>query len=236
MASFSIKATVRGYHTYKDICAAVVGEEFPCKKEVGNTFDHFAIVVIRGDTVIGHVQRKILSSIICSLFSLRRQLNHLWSNWFEATLWRPSTRRAQNTMRCVFWRWCESNDKGEEARGIRSEHYNGRFASEQKEESDKYSHSSVQFHWWFQYWGDKSAWVQFGGVLVLTIADKKQILDGEKLNDCHIDLAQNLLKQQFSETGGLQSTLMQAKPLKQPRDSKKKNKFESCVPVAITGS
>ena len=70
MASFSVEAMVRGYHIYKDIWTAVVGEEFPCKRETGNTFDLFAVAVMRGDTiVIGHVPRKI--SFICSLF-LRR--------------------------------------------------------------------------------------------------------------------------------------------------------------------
>ena len=42
-------------------------------------------------------------------------------------------------------------------------------------------------------------WVRFGKGLVLTLADKEHILAGEKLNDRHIDLAQNMLKQQFSE-------------------------------------
>ena len=69
-------------------------------------------------------------------------------------------------------------------------------------------------------------WVRFSGGLVLTVADKKRILDGEKLDDRHVDLAQNLLKQLFSELGGLQSTLLQAKPLKQPRDSNKKKKIQ----------
>ena len=74
IASFSIEARAGGYHIYEDIWSAVVSEEFPCKKEVDNTFDPFAVTVMRGDTVIGHVPRKISS--ICSLF-LRRGLNHL---------------------------------------------------------------------------------------------------------------------------------------------------------------
>ena len=61
---------MRGYHVYKDIWTAVVGEEFPCKRETGNTFDPFAVAVMRGDTiVISHIPRKISS--IWSLF-LRR--------------------------------------------------------------------------------------------------------------------------------------------------------------------
>ena len=49
MASFSVEAMVRGYHVYKDIWTAVVGEEFPCKRETGDTFDPFAVAVMRGD-------------------------------------------------------------------------------------------------------------------------------------------------------------------------------------------
>ena len=72
MASFSVEAMVRGYHVYQDIWTAVIGEEFPYKREAGNTFDPFAVAVTRGDTniVIGHVPRRI--STVCSLF-LRKE-------------------------------------------------------------------------------------------------------------------------------------------------------------------
>ena len=43
--SFSVEAMVRGYHIYTDIWAAVLGEELPCRREVGNWFDTFAVVV-----------------------------------------------------------------------------------------------------------------------------------------------------------------------------------------------
>ena len=39
---------MRGYHVFKDIWTAVVGEEFPCKRETGDTFDPFAMAVMRG--------------------------------------------------------------------------------------------------------------------------------------------------------------------------------------------
>ena len=44
--SFSVVAMVRGYHTYKDIWAAVLGEELPCWREVGNRVDTFAEAII----------------------------------------------------------------------------------------------------------------------------------------------------------------------------------------------
>ena len=67
MASFSVEAMVRGYHVFQDIWTAVVGEEFPCKREAGNRFYPFAVAVMRSDTgtttVIGHVPRKFRLSL-----------------------------------------------------------------------------------------------------------------------------------------------------------------------------
>ena len=57
---------MRGYHAYKDIWTAVVGEELPCQREVGNRVDVFAVAVMRGETVVGHVPKKISS--VCSLY------------------------------------------------------------------------------------------------------------------------------------------------------------------------
>lgn len=52
-------------------------------------------------------------------------------------------------------------------------------------------------------------WVRFGRGLIFTLLTIKDcILGGEKLDHHHIDSAQNTLKQQFSEIGGLQSTLL----------------------------
>ena len=43
--SFYVEAMVRGYHTYKDIWAAV-GEELPCQREVRKRVVTFAVAVI----------------------------------------------------------------------------------------------------------------------------------------------------------------------------------------------
>ena len=67
MVSFSVETIVRGYHVYNSIWTAAIVEEFACKREVTNTFDPFAVAVTRGDTIIGHIARKISS--VYSLFS-----------------------------------------------------------------------------------------------------------------------------------------------------------------------
>ena len=65
ISSFSVESMVRGYHIYKDVWGAVVGQEFPCKCEDGNRVDPFTVTAVRSNTVIGHL-RKISS--ICSLY------------------------------------------------------------------------------------------------------------------------------------------------------------------------
>lgn len=60
---------VRGYHVYKDIWEAVIGEELVCDREPNNPRDRYAVAVIKHGIIIGLLPRKM--SKICSLF-LRR--------------------------------------------------------------------------------------------------------------------------------------------------------------------
>ena len=92
MVSFSVEAMVRGYHIYNSIWTAAVGEEFPCKREITNTFDPFAVDMMRGDTVIGHIPRKISvyslflhreGSITCQVSNSRQYLDDLVQGGLE---------------------------------------------------------------------------------------------------------------------------------------------------------
>ena len=47
------------------IWATVVGE-LPCQREDGNRADSFAVAVVRGEAIVGHVPKKISS--VCSLY------------------------------------------------------------------------------------------------------------------------------------------------------------------------
>ena len=69
MARYCCDSVVRGYHVYRDIWEATRGEILTCARETGNAFDPFAVSVLKRDTVVGHVPRKI--SAICSLFIRR---------------------------------------------------------------------------------------------------------------------------------------------------------------------
>ena len=64
--AFEIDSVVRGYHVYKDVWDAHIGVVLPCLPEMSNREDRYAVAVMDGDIVVGHVPRKI--SFICNLF------------------------------------------------------------------------------------------------------------------------------------------------------------------------
>ena len=64
-----VPCCVRGYHIYKTIWLAAIGEVLECEREPTNAVDRYAVAVIRNGLVIGHLPKKI--SKVCSLF-LRR--------------------------------------------------------------------------------------------------------------------------------------------------------------------
>ncbi len=43
------------YHVYQGVWAPTIGEELPCRKEHGNTQDPYAVAVLDGVNVVGHV-------------------------------------------------------------------------------------------------------------------------------------------------------------------------------------
>ena len=64
--SLAINSVVRGYHVYKDSWEAATGEILRCREERTNIHDPFAVAIIKDDSVVDHVPRKI--STVCSLF------------------------------------------------------------------------------------------------------------------------------------------------------------------------
>ena len=61
-----VETVTRGYHVYKEIWTAMLGEALTCTREADNFHDQFAVVIMKGSDVVGHVPKKI--SMICSLF------------------------------------------------------------------------------------------------------------------------------------------------------------------------
>ena len=57
---------VLGYHVYKRISDASVGETLVCSRESGNLHDRYAVSVEKNGRVIGHLPRTV--SRACALF------------------------------------------------------------------------------------------------------------------------------------------------------------------------
>jgi len=66
--AFSITFVVRGYHEYRHIWTAEIGSELPCYPEPDNDEDRYAVAIMDGTNVVGHMPRKI--SYICHIFLL----------------------------------------------------------------------------------------------------------------------------------------------------------------------
>ena len=59
---------IRGYHVYKHIWEAAIGEELDCRREPDNPNDRYAVAVVKSETVVGHLPRRL-----SRVFSLLRR-------------------------------------------------------------------------------------------------------------------------------------------------------------------
>ena len=57
---------VRGYHVYRDIWAAAIGEELECSREPTNMADRYAVAVRNEETIIGHLPKTLKYTSVTS--------------------------------------------------------------------------------------------------------------------------------------------------------------------------
>ena len=78
---YEFVSVVQGFHEYQSIWAPVLGEELPCKREINNSHDSFAVAVTKDRMVIGHLPRRFSvifwsflqsGSITCIITGTRR--------------------------------------------------------------------------------------------------------------------------------------------------------------------
>ena len=67
-SAIEIATVIRGYHVYKELWTAPLGEILFCQWETDNRHDRFAVAIIKDSKVVGHVHREISS--ICFFFCL----------------------------------------------------------------------------------------------------------------------------------------------------------------------
>ena len=177
---------MRGYHVYKDVWSAALGEQLSCQREPTNTRDPFAVAVVRSLVTVGHIPRKISS--ICSMFLLlggtitcrvtasRRYSGDLPQGGLEI----PCLLTFKGTMKdiakittLVKYALSSPTDASDEQ------------PPKKKKRCDSPDSTSC--------------------------AEAEDVIIGEKLSDIHINFSQQLLKQQFPQLNGLKSTLLQSK-------------------------
>ena len=69
MEKFFEKNCICGYHVYKKVWAATVGEVLMCEREPKNSSDRYTVAVKNEGSIIEHLPRKLLW--VCSLFLKR---------------------------------------------------------------------------------------------------------------------------------------------------------------------
>ena len=75
MECFDIKSSVRGYHIYKDIWEASVGEELPCQRKNGNCANPFAVAKFLAK-YFNSSKNSVSASVLGYLHLLQRDLRY----------------------------------------------------------------------------------------------------------------------------------------------------------------
>ena len=57
--SFTLESYIRGHHVYHTVWTPIINKVLPVKRELTNDFDRFAVAVLKGGEVVGHVPRTL---------------------------------------------------------------------------------------------------------------------------------------------------------------------------------
>ena len=211
--NFSVEGMIRGYHVYQDIWDAQQGERLTCIPEVGNIHDPFVISVIKDNTVIGHLPKKISAG--CSLF-LRRS-GRIWCEVIGRRRYSHDLIQGGLEVPCMIHFEGQHKDilKLEKivkfALSFSCESPPQESLTEKKDEVNVISITDHDPEPESKKVCRPQIWVQYGTSLSLSHAEKDIIINKKELNDLHIDFAQKLLSSQFPLISGFQSTLLQYK-------------------------
>ena len=177
---------------YRDRWTPVEGEVLVCERDASNTVDSYAVAVVSGTNVIGHVPRKISAccalflrakgSITCTIQGGKRYSRDLPQGGLEVPCvfkFRGDSSTIAKIRKVLM---ITGSDTG----------YNG--SQCQKIESKKTE-------------APATPWIMLYNI-PLNQDDKTIVLSGGWLNDKHINFAHQILKKQFPGLTGLASTLI----------------------------
>ena len=226
--SFTREAMVRGYHIYNSIWEAYIGEELSCQRDEDNEHDPYAVAVLKSATVVGHLPRKV--STLCSLFIRRGGTIHCQITGRR----RYSADLPQGGLEVPCRLRFEGSVKELEKLQRLLDSFCGKDAQLQDDIDTKDSavEASDQISSNASTTSLNNEEPQAAKCNVdLTVSPEKKrlrvdslqcdhdcdmeknILDGNKLTDIPINKALGIIKQQFPNIQGLQSTLLQYKGL-----------------------
>ena len=192
---FQIEGMVRGYHYYKDIWEAVIGEELECEREHGNIHDLYAVAVKQKSGVtVGHLPKRISS--VCSLFLRRGGL--IWCTVSGSRRYSSDLEQGGLEIPCTITFDIGSNDSLEKkaeklvksALTTSSAKPNSTIAEGNSDNGPEPKKRKLDEPW------DDTNW-------------EYEIKNGHMLTNSSINMAQDILKKQFPAIKGLISTIDQ---------------------------
>ena len=89
MEEFERTCCIRGYHVYKEIWEAAVGEEPVCAREPHNSHNCYAVAVKREGVLIGQIMFSAFETSRCDI---------LCCYWKKKVLGRSASRRPQSSL------------------------------------------------------------------------------------------------------------------------------------------
>lgn len=199
METYEVDSCIRGHHVYKSIWNPTIGEKLVCERERGNPQDPYAVAVKRRQTTIDHVPRKISAAcaiflsrngvIDCTVTRARRYSEDLPQGGLMVPRTLSFTGQPNNIAK-VRKLVCTPSLLAYPAKKRRTE--------SDVVDVDKLGIPDSTTH---------KSWLALGGV-ELSQADKLTNVSGEQLTDKHVNFAQELLKTQFKNVGGLRPTYL----------------------------
>lgn len=94
--TYVLETIVQGYHAYKELWEAAIGDALPCQRERGNMHDPYAVALVKEGVTVGHIPRTISSvwyfylgkggSLSCEVTGTRHYSKDLPQRWLRNTL------------------------------------------------------------------------------------------------------------------------------------------------------
>ena len=212
MSSFTVETVVRGFHIYKEVWHAVIGDVLPCRRDLGNPHDLYAVAMVRASNTVGHVPRRISSvcsiflrrggSISCTITGIRQYSGDLPQGGLEVPCllkFEGDEKEVIKAEKLIKSTLSSSQDEPAAGDKRKEEEKSDKSVTDPNDES-QHGHLPAP---------KKKKLSHVTGEQLREI--ETSIIRGDLLSDLPINLAQYFLRSQFPQIKGLQSTLLQSR-------------------------